>query len=134
MVNANLGKSYQKFYSIVNILFISVFFYQCENLFVCHPSITVVQSYFVYWADIESAVVHDGSHRFWSGSKTTRVDGGSTPFALQEDEVSALAGMQMLNNVTPEAKHKLGIFLSPIYTFSIPCSFLTLLPHSSQSL
>ncbi|KAF0028986.1 hypothetical protein F2P81_018091 [Scophthalmus maximus] len=54
--------------------------------------ITVVQSYFVYWADIESAVVHDGSHRFWSGSKTTRVDGGSTPFALQEDEVSALAG------------------------------------------
>ncbi|XP_047192317.1 mucin-5AC-like [Scophthalmus maximus] len=57
--------------------------------------ITVVQSYFVYWADIESAVVHDGSHRFWSGSKTTRVDGGSTPFALQEDEVSALADVEM---------------------------------------
>ncbi|KAM7366574.1 hypothetical protein PAMP_016007 [Pampus punctatissimus] len=32
--------------------------------------ITVVQSYFVYWAGIESAVVHDGSRSSWSGRNT----------------------------------------------------------------
>ncbi|XP_068569881.1 reelin domain-containing protein 1-like [Cebidichthys violaceus] len=52
--------------------------------------ITVVQSYFVYWAGIESAVVRDGSRSPWTGSNISVVDGGNS--ALQEDEVTALPG------------------------------------------
>nr|XP_019950996.1 PREDICTED: flocculation protein FLO11-like [Paralichthys olivaceus] len=70
--------------------------------------ITVVQSYFVYWAGIESAVVHDGSRRSWSGSKTTKVDGETTTFALQENEAAALpdlraysASIQLTETVDP---------------------------------
>ncbi|XP_067436997.1 reelin domain-containing protein 1-like [Thunnus thynnus] len=51
--------------------------------------ITVVQSYFVYWAGIESAVVRDGSRSPWSESNITGVDEGSSIFALQEDKVTA---------------------------------------------
>ncbi|XP_060922617.1 reelin domain-containing protein 1-like [Limanda limanda] len=54
--------------------------------------ITVVQSYFVYWAGIESAVVHDGSRRSVSGSKTPKVDGETS--ALQEYEVAALPALR----------------------------------------
>ncbi|XP_058480781.1 uncharacterized protein LOC131456452 [Solea solea] len=46
--------------------------------------ITVVQSYFVYWAGIKSEVVRDGSQKLWNGRKTTEKDGGT--FAEQEDE------------------------------------------------
>lgn len=35
----------------------------------------MVQSYFVYWARIESPVVHDGSRSPQSGANTTVVDG-----------------------------------------------------------
>ncbi|XP_039997512.1 reelin domain-containing protein 1 [Xiphias gladius] len=55
--------------------------------------ITVVQSYFVYWAGIESAVVRDGSRRSWSGSNTTGVDGGSLIFPSQEGGVTALPAL-----------------------------------------
>ncbi|KAK1890086.1 Reelin domain containing protein 1 [Dissostichus eleginoides] len=54
--------------------------------------ITVVQSYFVYWAGIESAVVRDGSRSPWSWRNITGADGGNSAFALQEDEVTALPG------------------------------------------
>ncbi|XP_063324777.1 reelin domain-containing protein 1-like [Pelmatolapia mariae] len=40
--------------------------------------ITVVQSYFVYWAGIESGLVRDASRRLWSGSNTTRVNGATS--------------------------------------------------------
>ncbi|KAK9525079.1 hypothetical protein VZT92_017418 [Zoarces viviparus] len=50
--------------------------------------ITVVQSYFVYWAGIESAVVHDGSRHPWTRSNISVVDGRNS--ALQGDEVTAL--------------------------------------------
>lgn len=73
-----------------------IFIQHCTNLFVCHSSITVVQSYFVYWAGIESAVVHDGSHSPWTGSNITGVDGGNSISAPQEDEVTALPGMQLV--------------------------------------
>ncbi|XP_076581706.1 reeler domain containing 1 [Chaetodon auriga] len=52
--------------------------------------ITVVQSYFVYWAGIDSPVVHDGTRTPWSGSNSTGVEGGNSIFAPQEDEVTAL--------------------------------------------
>ncbi|KAG7461380.1 hypothetical protein JOB18_003431 [Solea senegalensis] len=45
--------------------------------------ITVVQSYFVYWAGIKSEVVRDGSQKLWNGRKTTEKDGGT--FAEQEN-------------------------------------------------
>ncbi|XP_039677827.1 flocculation protein FLO11-like [Perca fluviatilis] len=54
--------------------------------------ITVVRSYFVYWAGIESAVVRDGSRRPWSGNNITGVDGANSIFALHEDEVTTLPG------------------------------------------
>ncbi|XP_044039743.1 mucin-5AC-like [Siniperca chuatsi] len=56
--------------------------------------ITVVQSYFVYWAGIESAVVCDGSRSPWCGSNITAVDGGNSIFSLQEDEVTALPALR----------------------------------------
>ncbi|CAK6977538.1 mucin-5AC-like [Scomber scombrus] len=56
--------------------------------------ITVVQSYFVYWAGIESAVVRDRSRSPWSGSNITGVDGGSSIFALQEDKVTTLPALR----------------------------------------
>ncbi|KAK2899660.1 hypothetical protein Q8A73_012789 [Channa argus] len=48
--------------------------------------ITVVQSYFVYWAGIESVVVRDG---------TTRVDGRSSNFPVQENEVTVLPALRI---------------------------------------
>ncbi|XP_041841113.1 mucin-5AC-like [Melanotaenia boesemani] len=52
--------------------------------------ITVVQSYFVYWAGVASAVVRDGSHRAWRGSNTTVVDEASTVFVFQEEKATSL--------------------------------------------
>ncbi|XP_014860768.1 PREDICTED: mucin-5AC-like [Poecilia mexicana] len=46
--------------------------------------ITVVQSYFVYWTGVESAVVRDRSPSAWRRSKTKMTDGESTIFAVQE--------------------------------------------------
>ncbi|XP_076738271.1 reeler domain containing 1 [Maylandia zebra] len=40
--------------------------------------ITVVQSYFVYWAGIESGLVRDAGRRLWNGSNTTGVNGPSS--------------------------------------------------------
>ncbi|KAJ4949091.1 hypothetical protein JOQ06_020609 [Pogonophryne albipinna] len=57
--------------------------------------LTVVQSYFVYWAGIESAVVRDGSRSPWSWRYITRADGRNSAFAQQEDEVTTLPGMQV---------------------------------------
>ncbi|XP_070849855.1 reelin domain-containing protein 1-like [Chaetodon trifascialis] len=55
--------------------------------------ITVVQSYFVYWAGIGSPVVHDGTRTPQSQGNSTGVDGGNSIFAPQEDEVTALPGI-----------------------------------------
>ncbi|KAM3591142.1 uncharacterized protein V6R79_023257 [Siganus canaliculatus] len=49
--------------------------------------ITVVQSYFVYWAGIESAVVSDGTRHHWSRNNVT-----SSP--LQGDEVTSLPALR----------------------------------------
>lgn len=49
-----------------------------------YASITVVQSYFVYWTGIESAVVCDRSPSAWRRSKTKMADGASTIVAVQE--------------------------------------------------
>ncbi|KAL7375297.1 hypothetical protein ABVT39_014978 [Epinephelus coioides] len=54
--------------------------------------ITVVQSYFVYWAGIDSAVVHDGSRSPWSGSNITKVDEENSDFVLQQDEALPALG------------------------------------------
>ncbi|XP_074555308.1 uncharacterized protein reeld1 [Halichoeres trimaculatus] len=61
--------------------------------------VTVVQSYFVHWAGIESPVVRDGSRSYWSGSNNTGMDGGSSGF-LQVDEVTdppVAQGIRTLN-------------------------------------
>lgn len=49
----------------------------------CPSSVTVVQSYFVYWPGIESAVVHDGSRSPWRGSNATGVDRGTALPGIQ---------------------------------------------------
>ncbi|XP_031706782.1 flocculation protein FLO11 [Anarrhichthys ocellatus] len=73
--------------------------------------ITVVQSYFVYWAGIESAVVLDGSRRPWTRSNISVVDGGNS--ALQEDEVTALPAHKASNKQTKQtASH--AITLGPV--------------------
>ncbi|XP_013859552.1 mucin-2 [Austrofundulus limnaeus] len=64
--------------------------------------ITVVQSYFIYWAGIESAVVHDGSRTVWSSDENTAVDGGSTISTVQEKRVTALP---RVNNSSEEEKN-----------------------------
>ena len=64
-------------------------------MFVCHSSITVVQSYFVYWAGIESKVVHDASRSPWNGSNVTGMDEWNSRLSLQEDQVTALPGTQL---------------------------------------
>ncbi|XP_029137876.2 uncharacterized protein [Labrus bergylta] len=67
--------------------------------------ITVVQSYFVYWAGIESKVVRDGSRSPWNGSSVTGMDGGNLNFAQQEEEVTTLPALQVhgtSNNQTNE--------------------------------
>uniref|UniRef100_A0A673ABS5 Reelin domain-containing protein n=1 Tax=Sphaeramia orbicularis TaxID=375764 RepID=A0A673ABS5_9TELE len=46
--------------------------------------ITVVQSYFVYWAGIKSALLQDLSPVHWKGRNSTELDGGSS-FSAQED-------------------------------------------------
>lgn len=53
-------------------------------------SITVVQSYFVYWAGIESGLVRDAGRRLWNGSNTTGVNGVSAISTLLQDKVTAL--------------------------------------------
>lgn len=55
-------------------------------------SITVVQSYFVHWACIESPVVLDQSRGPGSGSNITSVDEWNSPSLLQEDEVDPFPG------------------------------------------
>uniref|UniRef100_A0A668RC92 Reelin domain-containing protein n=1 Tax=Oreochromis aureus TaxID=47969 RepID=A0A668RC92_OREAU len=75
--------------------------------------ITVVQSYFVYWAGIESGLVRDASRRLWSGSNTTRVNGVSAIFALLQDKVTALPSN--LVTMRPSIRS----------TFVIPSSFFT---------
>uniref|UniRef100_A0A3Q1B0M0 Reelin domain-containing protein n=1 Tax=Amphiprion ocellaris TaxID=80972 RepID=A0A3Q1B0M0_AMPOC len=67
--------------------------------------ITVVQSYFVYWAGIESALVYDGSGR-WRGINPTFRGVASTVFTMQGDEVTVLPGRKtyteiILNPPTP---------------------------------
>lgn len=61
----------------------------------------MVQSYFVYWAGIESAVVRDGSCSPWSGSNTTKADGGSSNFAVQEDIVTVFPRKQTRLHAIP---------------------------------
>ncbi|XP_034020964.1 flocculation protein FLO11-like [Thalassophryne amazonica] len=53
---------------------------------------TAVQSYFVYWAGIQSAVVHDGSRTLHRLSNTTVVDGGNLLFEQHEDEITPPTG------------------------------------------
>uniref|UniRef100_A0A6Q2ZF55 Reelin domain-containing protein n=1 Tax=Esox lucius TaxID=8010 RepID=A0A6Q2ZF55_ESOLU len=48
--------------------------------------ITVVQSYFVYWARVESAVLHDGSRSLPGWGNASEVVGGSGSSKLQKKE------------------------------------------------
>lgn len=59
---------------------------------VLYFSITVVQSYFVYWAGVESALMRDASRSLWSGSNTTGLSRVSAVFALLQDKVTAVPG------------------------------------------
>uniref|UniRef100_A0A8C7IZT2 Reelin domain-containing protein n=1 Tax=Oncorhynchus kisutch TaxID=8019 RepID=A0A8C7IZT2_ONCKI len=62
--------------------------------------ITVVQSYFVYWARIESAVLHDSSRGFPGWGNATVVDRGSSLSELQE-EVTTLTN-SAATTITPD--------------------------------
>ncbi|XP_036967279.1 mucin-5AC-like [Acanthopagrus latus] len=57
--------------------------------------ITVVQSYFVYWAGIESRVVHDGSRSPCCGHNTTEMDGRNSNIVKQEDGVTTLPALRI---------------------------------------
>lgn len=70
-------------------------FYFHKHSFYLYFSITVVQSYFIYWTGIESAVVRDRSPGAWRGSKTKIVDEASTIFAAKET-VTAQTGRQKI--------------------------------------
>ncbi|KAM8898181.1 uncharacterized protein reeld1 isoform 2-T2 [Spinachia spinachia] len=69
--------------------------------------ITVVQSYFLYWAGIESAVVRDGSRGRQTGSNVTGVDEGN--YAQQEEEVTPLPA----SNKETNHRARLGTTLGP---------------------
>lgn len=58
-------------------------------------SITVVQSYFVHWAGIESPVVHDQSRGFVRWSNITSMDEWKLASLLQEEEVAPLPGANL---------------------------------------
>ncbi|XP_077401441.1 reeler domain containing 1 [Vanacampus margaritifer] len=55
--------------------------------------ITVVQSYFVYWAGIKSAVVRDGSRSFWTGRNTTGAETERAVFGLHDDNLTPVPAL-----------------------------------------
>lgn len=55
----------------------------------------MVQSYFVYWAGIESTVVRDRSRSPWSGRNITEVDRWNSVLSPPEDEVTASPGTEL---------------------------------------
>ncbi|CAG5929438.1 unnamed protein product [Menidia menidia] len=88
--------------------------------------ITVVQSYFVYWAGIESTVVRDGSRRSWRGSNTTAVDELSTIQSVQEEKVTVLPGsLENETHTTPAFFSVVseGIAIDPVPPTKEPLSF-----------
>ncbi|KAM9718325.1 uncharacterized protein reeld1 [Menidia menidia] len=70
--------------------------------------ITVVQSYFVYWAGIESTVVRDGSRRSWRGSNTTAVDELSTIQSVQEEKVTVLPDLKVQKGLKKQINRTLS--------------------------
>lgn len=82
--------------------------------FVCHSSITVVQSYFVYWAGIESRVVHDGSRSPCCGHNTTEMDGRNSNFVQQEDGVTTLPGTLFNDELIYQMSCSLSIHLPEV--------------------
>uniref|UniRef100_A0A3Q2ZSB0 Reeler domain containing 1 n=1 Tax=Kryptolebias marmoratus TaxID=37003 RepID=A0A3Q2ZSB0_KRYMA len=68
--------------------------------------ITVVQSYFIYWAGVESSAVHDGSRSVWSSGQIPAVDGGSIIYTDQEGGVTAPPGRKCFLNRKISAVHQ----------------------------
>ncbi len=73
----------------------------------------MVQSYFIYWAGIESTVLRDGSRSSWR-SNIAGVDGQTSIFSIEEDEATAPPGMQ---HVRPCALYI--IICTPVFTSSL---------------
>lgn len=63
-------------------------------------SITVVQSYFVHWAGIESLVVRDQSRGSWTGGNITPMDEGNLASLLQERLGDKTTGPSMTRKPT----------------------------------
>lgn len=82
--------------------------------FVCHSSITVAQSYFVYWAGIESRVVHDGSRSPCCGHNTTEMDGRNSNIVQQEDGVPTLPGTLFNDGLSSQMLCLLSIHLPKV--------------------
>uniref|UniRef100_A0A669C932 Reeler domain containing 1 n=1 Tax=Oreochromis niloticus TaxID=8128 RepID=A0A669C932_ORENI len=96
--------------------------------------ITVVQSYFVYWAGIESGLVRDASRRLWSGSNTTRVNGVSAIFALLQDKVTALPTVTEEAQIDPVPQPKDPKTSSPLTaSFSSAAGMKTTTISSSKN-
>ncbi|XP_077355845.1 reeler domain containing 1 [Festucalex cinctus] len=55
--------------------------------------ITVVQSYFVYWAGIKSTVVRDGSRSIWNGRNTTGAVTERAVFGLLDDNFTPMPAL-----------------------------------------
>ncbi|XP_061664489.1 mucin-5AC-like [Syngnathoides biaculeatus] len=60
--------------------------------------VTVVQSYFVYWAGIKSAVVHDESQSLWTGRNVTAAERERAVFGLRDSNTTAAPGKKSLTS------------------------------------
>uniref|UniRef100_A0A3P8V1U3 Reelin domain-containing protein n=1 Tax=Cynoglossus semilaevis TaxID=244447 RepID=A0A3P8V1U3_CYNSE len=76
------------------------------DIFFYHCSITVVQSYFVYWAGIESGLVRDQGRSSWSWSNAMRMDDTASTIALQKHQVTALPETLIFQTTMMESKSK----------------------------
>lgn len=65
-------------------------------LFVFHCSITVVQSYFIYWAGIESPLLRDGSRSPWSSRNLQEVGRWNLFYSQLQGEDTVLQGKKVL--------------------------------------
>lgn len=58
----------------------------------CHCSLTVVQSYFIYWAGIESPVLRDRSRHLLSQANSEEVDKWDVYYSQQQGEDTDSSG------------------------------------------
>lgn len=129
-------------------------FYLTKALY--HCSLTVVQSYFIYWAGIESPVLRDRSRHPLSQSKSEEDDKWNVYYSQQQSEDTDLLGkdvfhvyiflnvnfypcvtlMLLLKSVESELKHQKAILINEALLYQLlQFSFLlAMMPSSIHSI